>query len=153
MTIGVPLISKNCLEGAPFLPAGAMRVPRPAAGMMTVTFIGVKSITTLQRVAYAGLQADGQGHSASSCRSGFRLRRSGFRFSREHFSQGPFNPPGPFLDDADLFGLFLQERGVNYRLQGIADMVVHFGNYPHPGQHKLMLVPLIGEYHRTGSDA
>ncbi len=39
MTMGVPLISKNCFEGTPFLPAGAMRVPRPAAGMMTVTFI------------------------------------------------------------------------------------------------------------------
>src|SRR5690348_11319489 len=120
MTIGVPLISKNCLEGAPFLPAGAMRVPRPAAGMMTVTFIGVKSITTLQRGRLlCGLTCTWPGRSASRCRSGFRLRRSGFRFSREYFSQGPFDPPGPFLDDTDLFGLFLQEWGVNYRLQGI----------------------------------
>jgi hypothetical protein len=52
-----------------------------------------------------------------------------------------------------LFGLFLQERGVNYRLQGIADVVIHFRNYPHSGQNKLVLVPLIGKYHRTGSDA
>jgi hypothetical protein len=29
------------------LPAGAMRVPRPAAGIMTVTFIGDESIATL----------------------------------------------------------------------------------------------------------
>jgi hypothetical protein len=55
ITIGVPLISKNCLEGAPFLPAGAMRVPRPAAGMMTVTFIGEKSIATL---AASGFRVD-----------------------------------------------------------------------------------------------
>jgi tRNA(Ile)-lysidine synthase len=52
-----------------------------------------------------------------------------------------------------LFGLFFQERRVEYRLQGIADVVVHFGNHPHPGQNKLVLVPLIGEYHRTGNDA
>jgi tRNA(Ile)-lysidine synthase len=31
-------------------------------------------------------------------------------------------------------------------------MVVHFRNHAHPGQHKLVLVPLIGEYHRTGND-
>jgi len=46
--MGVPLISKNCFEGAPFFPAGAMRVPRPAAGIITITFIGVKSIAILQ---------------------------------------------------------------------------------------------------------
>jgi hypothetical protein len=53
--MGVPLISKNCFVGAPFLPAGAMRVPRPAAGMMTVTFIGEKSIATL---AVPGFRVD-----------------------------------------------------------------------------------------------
>jgi hypothetical protein len=38
-------------------------------------------------------------------------------------------------------------------LQGIADVVIHFRNHPHSGQNKLVLVPLIGEYHRTGNDA
>src|ERR1700674_4352609 len=37
--MGVPLISKNCLEGTPFLPTGAIRVPSPAAGMTAITFI------------------------------------------------------------------------------------------------------------------
>src|SRR6266851_6839576 len=45
MRIGVPPSSVNCFEGdafcLPFAPAdtGAMRVPRPAAGIMTITFI------------------------------------------------------------------------------------------------------------------
>src|SRR5437870_5224892 len=43
MRTGVPPRSKNCLDAAGFLPfvseAVDMRVPRPAAGMMTTTFI------------------------------------------------------------------------------------------------------------------
>src|SRR6266852_5592385 len=43
MRIGVPPNSENCLDAAGFLflasEAGAMRVPRPAAGMMTTTFM------------------------------------------------------------------------------------------------------------------
>src|SRR5947208_1239218 len=43
MRIGVPLSSVNCLEATGFFPfdsgADAMRVPRPAAGMMATTFM------------------------------------------------------------------------------------------------------------------
>src|SRR2546422_7600292 len=43
MRMGVPPSSVNCLEAACFLPfalgADVMRVPRPAAGMITTTFI------------------------------------------------------------------------------------------------------------------
>src|SRR5713101_614221 len=45
MRIGSPPKSVNCLDGADFLPlscalgTGAMRVPRPAAGMITTTFM------------------------------------------------------------------------------------------------------------------
>src|SRR5256885_7997898 len=43
MRIGTPSSSVNCLDGADFFPlelgAEAIRVPRPAAGMMTTTFI------------------------------------------------------------------------------------------------------------------
>ena len=46
--MGTPPSSLNCLVGAFFLDfaaeAGAMRVPRPAAGTMTNTFIGAISI-------------------------------------------------------------------------------------------------------------
>lgn len=94
-----------------------------------------------------------RGDSASGCWSGFRVRRSGFHFSGEHFSQGPFNTPGPFLDEPDLFGLFLQEWGIQYWLQSIADMVIHVGNHSYSGQYKLVLVPLIGEYRCTGKNA
>ena len=41
--MGVPASSVNCFEGADFFPgavSGAMRVPRPAAGIMTNTFTG-----------------------------------------------------------------------------------------------------------------
>src|SRR3954451_22002743 len=37
MRIGVPLSSKNCFEVTPALPR-AIRVPSPAAGMITITF-------------------------------------------------------------------------------------------------------------------
>src|ERR1700730_14332149 len=44
MGMGVPPSSVNCLVAAGFLPlaagADAIRVPRPAAGMITTTFIG-----------------------------------------------------------------------------------------------------------------
>ena len=50
--IGVPPSSENCLEGGAFFcltlaPAdiGAMRVPRPAAGMITTTFIAGSKYT------------------------------------------------------------------------------------------------------------
>src|ERR1700722_5407146 len=46
MRMGVPASSVNCLEGWGFfvfasraLGMGAMRVPRPAAGMITITFM------------------------------------------------------------------------------------------------------------------
>ena len=43
MRIGVPPISENCFDAAGFLlfasEAGVMRVPNPAAGMITTTFI------------------------------------------------------------------------------------------------------------------
>src|SRR5580700_4577921 len=43
MRIGVPASSANCLDGARFLvlarEAGLMRVPRPAAGIITTTFM------------------------------------------------------------------------------------------------------------------
>ena len=46
MRIGLPPSSVNCFEGGAFFglslaptSIGAMRVPRPAAGIMTVTFI------------------------------------------------------------------------------------------------------------------
>jgi hypothetical protein len=43
MRIGVPPISENCFDAAGFLllasDACAMRVPKPAAGIMTKTFI------------------------------------------------------------------------------------------------------------------
>jgi len=43
MSIGVPSSSANCFDGVDFfvfaLGAKAMRVPRPAAGIMTTTFM------------------------------------------------------------------------------------------------------------------
>src|SRR4051812_6681784 len=52
MMMGSPASSMNCLDGAVFgaaplfvlLDGPAIRVPRPAAGMMTMTFIGTGSI-------------------------------------------------------------------------------------------------------------
>src|SRR3954453_11797091 len=52
MMMGSPASSMNCLDGAVFgaaplfvlLDGPAIRVPRPAAGMMTITFIGTGSI-------------------------------------------------------------------------------------------------------------
>src|SRR5437764_11227153 len=54
--MGVPARSVNCFEGCGFLPfavlplgTGAMRVPSPAAGMMTMTFIAGCKYTDAER--------------------------------------------------------------------------------------------------------
>src|SRR5437764_188200 len=51
MRMGVPASSVNCLDGCAFfalesiaLGTGAMRVPSPAAGMMTITFMAGLSV-------------------------------------------------------------------------------------------------------------
>ena len=57
--MGVPFSSVNCFEGdAPLLFArdgDAMRVPRPAAGMMTVTFMEGAQYTSGAEVVQLGL--------------------------------------------------------------------------------------------------
>src|SRR5215469_9861867 len=53
MRMGVPLSSVNCFEGRGFLASlapdtGAMRVPNPAAGMITYTFIAGCQYTSVK---------------------------------------------------------------------------------------------------------
>src|SRR5690349_11516936 len=57
MRMGVPLISKNCFEGTPFLPGGTIRVPRPAAGMIAITFIKGQKYNNFADELPAGLSA------------------------------------------------------------------------------------------------
>src|SRR2546430_520140 len=56
MRIGVPPSSVNCFEGGVFfafeafaLGTGAMRVPSPAAGMITITFMAACKYTSAQQ--------------------------------------------------------------------------------------------------------
>lgn len=71
----------------------------------------------------------------------------------EHFTQRPLDPLSAFLDDPDLFRLFVYVRRVKYRLQRIADVVIHFSNHAHLAQNCFVLVQLVSKHHAAGQDS
>src|ERR1051326_1038340 len=139
MTIGVPLISKNCFEGTPFLPAGAMRVPRPAAGMMTITFIRGEKYNN-----FAGVTVQSDTLKLSGCTPG-ALDGLLCEASREHLLKRPLDALCSLLNDPDLFCLLLQVGRVEDGLQRIADMVIHVGNHAYLPQHGVVLAPFVSK--------
>ena len=86
--MGVPFSSVNCFEGdAPLLFArdgDAMRVPRPAAGMMTVTFMEGAQYTSGAEVVQMGARVARPGAKEFHARSPSASLRAGSRRAGEY---------------------------------------------------------------------
>lgn len=70
--------------------------------------------------------------------------------TREHFTQRPLDPLSAFLDDPDLFRLFVYVRRVKYRLQRVADVVIHFSNHLHLAQDCLVPMQFVSKHQAAG---
>ena len=126
-----------------------MRVPKPAAGMMTVTFIrGEKYNNSGERIAEP--LNNGDSRFASGGCAGSPIRGRLLCLSGKHIAQRPLDSISSFLDNPDLLRLFFHVRRIKNLLQCVSHMMIHVGNNAHLAKQHIVAAQLVTEDQQPG---